>query len=312
MSMKFLVTGGAGFIGTNMCETLIKAGHSVLVIDNLSTGEQNVAYLAGLGVIVKQADIRNYDDIDQFFKDIDVVIHFAAMNRAQRSIENPREANDVNINGTLNCLELARKHNVKRFVNVSSSSVYAGQRNQLLSEDMPLSPPHPYGVGKLAGEHYARIYSELYQLETVSLRFFSVYGPRQLGSIDKAGVVAKFIHFSEQGLPLEIYGDGTQLRNFSYVTDVVECVMRSVEVSIAPGEVINVASPREVTVNYLAELVQRVTNKKIDIRYVPALAGDPMRNPANVEKCSKLLGLVPSTTFEDGIRHTYQWYLSTL
>jgi UDP-glucose 4-epimerase len=233
------------------------------------------------------------------------------MNRAQRSIEQPLEANDSNITGTLNCLEAARQNRVKRFVNISSSSVYANQRDVLLEEDMPLAPPHPYGVGKLAGEHYTRIYHEIYGLDTVSLRFFSVYGPRQLGSIDKAGVVAKFIHHAMTGVPIEIYGDGKQLRNFSYVDDVVECVVRASQVSEAIGEVINIASPNEVDVNSLAELVGSVTNKEIEIIHRDALIGDPTRNPANIEKCQSVLGYVPDSSFEKGILQTYQWYKKT-
>lgn len=308
--MHYLVTGGAGFIGTNICERLIKDGHTVIVIDNLSVSDTNVAGLQSLGVTVVVKDISSYEEIFPFFSNVDTVIHLAAMNRAQRSIENPLEANAVNITGTLNCLEAARQNNVKRFINISSSSVYASQRDILLEEDMPLAPPHPYGAGKLAGEHYARIYNEVYGLETVSLRFFSVFGPKQLGTIDKAGVVAKFIHHAVQGMPIEIYGDGKQLRNFSYVSDVVECVMRASVSDASVGQVINVASSKEISVGTLAEIVQHVTKCDLDIIYSDPLIGDPARNPANTEKCQRLLDYVPVTTFEDGITNTYRWYQS--
>lgn len=307
--MHYLVTGGAGFIGTNLCEELIRRGHLVSVIDNLSVSDANVAFLQKIGVVLHKKDIVDYDNIKEHFAVADVVVHLAAMNRAQRSIEDPLQANEVNIKGTLNCLEATRQSGVKRFVNISSSSVYANQRDVLLQEDMPLAPPHPYGIGKLTGEHYARVYKELYGLNTVSLRFFSVYGPRQLGSIDKAGVVAKFIHHAMQDSPLEIYGEGSQLRNFSYVGDVVECVLRASEKESAIGEVINVASAQEVDVNYLASVVKEVTGKDIEIKHTPALKGDPSRNPANTEKCAKLLGFTPQTSFEEGIRKTYEWYL---
>jgi UDP-glucose 4-epimerase len=143
------------------------------------------------------------------------------------------------------------------------------------------------------------------------LRFFSVYGPRQLGSIDKAGVVAKFIHHAMQNIPLEIYGEGTQLRNFSYVADVVECVIRASEVDVAVGEVINVANSREVDVNYLASIVKEVTDRDIKIEHIPALKGDPSRNPANTEKCERLLGFTPQTSFEEGIQKTHEWYIQS-
>jgi nucleoside-diphosphate-sugar epimerase len=306
--MHYLVTGGAGFIGTNLCEELIARGHQVSVIDSLCISDVNVPFLKEKGVTLYVQDIADFAAIKDCFVGVDVVVHLAAMNRAQRSIEMPLEANEVNIKGTLNCLEAARQAGVQRFVNVSSSSVYVNQRDVLLEEDMPLAPPHPYGVGKLAGEHYARIYKELYDLDTVSLRFFSVYGPRQLGSIDKAGVVAKFIHHAMTGLPLEIYGDGSQLRNFSYVAEVVECVIRASERAGVVGEVINVANAREVDVNYLAQVVQEVTKKEITIIHTEALKGDPSRNPASTKKCEALLGFVPNAPFEDGVLKTYHWY----
>ena len=310
--MHYLITGGAGFIGTNLCEELIKRGHTVSVIDNLSISDINVAFLESQGVTLHVKDIVNYEDINSCFSGVDVVVHLAAMNRAQRSIDKPLEANEVNIKGTLNCLESARQQDVKRFVNISSSSVYANQRDVLLQEDMPLAPPHPYGVGKLAGEHYVRIYKELYGLNTVSLRFFSVYGPRQLGDIDKAGVVAKFIHHAMTGIPLEIYGDGKQLRNFSYVDDVVECVIRASEVEAAVGQVINIANEREVDVNYLVSVVQEVTGKEINIIHTDPLKGDPSRNPANTAKCEKILNFTPKCSLEEGVRKTSEWYSQNL
>lgn len=309
--MRYLITGGAGFIGTNLAEELVRRGNEVSVIDNLCISDVNIPFLAENGVTVFVKDIADFESIEPCFADVDVVVHLAAMNRAQRSIEMPLEANEVNIKGTLNCLEAARRHGVTRFVNVSSSSVYANQRDVLLEEDMPLAPPHPYGVGKLTGEHYARIYKELYGLNTVSLRFFSVYGPRQLGDIDKAGVVAKFIHHAMTGAPLEIYGDGKQQRNFSYVGDVVECVIRATEKEAAIGEVINIASAEEVDVNHLAEVVKEVTGKPIEIVHVDPLKGDPSRNPANVKKCEQILGYVPQCSFQEGIGKTFAWYTKT-
>lgn len=306
--MRYLITGGAGFIGTNLCELLVREGHEVVVIDNLSVSDVNVPYLEELGVALHTMSIVDFEAISPLFHGVDHVIHLAAMNRAQRSVEDPLGANAVNIDGTLFCLEAAKRADVKRFINVSSSSVYAYAGNSLLTEDMPLAPPHPYGIGKLAGEHYTRVYHELYELETTSLRFFSVYGPRQLGSIEKAGVVAKFIHHAANNTPLEIYGDGTKMRNFSYVTDVIACVMRAVTESKAVGETINVANPREVTVEYLATTVQSVTGTTAPIVHTNSLKGDPERNPADTSKCTRILGYEPTISFEEGIRLTYDWY----
>lgn len=306
--MKIIVTGGAGFIGTNLCEVLIEEGHTVKVIDNLSVSEVNLPRLEELGVTFLKADITNYKEMESAFSGFDTVVHLAAMNRAQRSIEDPLQSNKVNIEGTLNCLEAARQCKIKRFVNISSSSVYANRKGDLLQEDAPLAPLHPYGIGKLAGEHYARVYYELYGLETVTLRFFSVYGPRQSGSIDKAGVVAKFIYSALNSRPLEIYGDGEQLRNFSYVKDVTRCVVNALESDEAVGEVINVANSQEVSVNYLAELVRQISGNNAEIVHIDPLKGDPMRNPADVHKCKQVLGYEACVDFEEGIQKTFNWY----
>jgi UDP-glucose 4-epimerase len=306
--MIYLVTGGAGFIGSHLVEKLISKGAEVKVIDNLSVGNNNIPLLKKLGVQFLQADIGDYEKIKDFFKDVDTVFHLAAMNRASRSIEKPLEAHKSNITGTLNCLEAARHAGVKKFVFISSSSVYAGQRNIKLTEEMPLAPPHPYGVGKLAGEHYARIYLELFGLNTVILRYFSVYGPRQLGTIDKAGVVAKFVHKAVNNTPLEVYGTGKQLRNFSYVKDVVNYTLLASENELAVGQTFNIAAEKEISVNEVAETVAAVTSKTVTRTSHPLPAGDPDRNPANIEKAKKILNYVPQYDFETGISETVDWY----
>jgi UDP-glucose 4-epimerase len=307
---RYLVTGGAGFIGTNLCEALRAQGHEVIAIDNLSVSDVNVDHLKEIGVQFVQADIADYDAIEPYFAGVSTVFHLAAMNRAQRSIENPVAAHHANITGTLHVLEAMRAHNVPKKVFASSSSVYAG-RTGLLAEDDKLAPPHPYGVGKLAGEHYVRVYSELFGIRYVTLRFFSVYGPRQLGTIDKAGVVAKFVHQARTNQPLTIYGDGNQLRNFTYVADVVRCCMLAAESTVAEGHIINVANPHEVSVRELAEHVKAVTNTPADISYLPPIAGDPPRNPAEITKSKQLLKYAPTVSFAEGIKHTVKWYDKT-
>jgi len=305
--MKILVTGGAGFIGTNLCEALAEAGHSVTAIDNLSVSADNVPRLEAAGVQFVKADISEYEEIEAHFKGIDAVYHLAAMNRAQRSIENPRAANASNVTGTLNVLDAMRIHKVPKIVFVSSSSVYAG-RDGALKEDGPLSPPHPYGVGKLAGEHYVRIYGELFGIQWVTLRLFSVYGPYQLGNIDKAGAVAKFIHLAHEGKSLPIYGDGTSLRNFTYVADVVRCLMLALEKTEALGHVINIANPEEITVQALAETVVRESGSVSEISHEPQLKGDPSRNFPDTSKAKELLGYEPEISAVDGVRKTIEWF----
>ena len=305
---KILVTGGAGFIGSHLVEKLVKEGSVVVVIDNLSVSDVNVSLLKKLGVRLFKMNIGDYEEIKDCFKGIDTVFHLAAMNRALRSIEDPLTANKSNIDGTINCLEASRQAGVKKFVFVSSSSVYAGQRNKLLTESMPLSPPHPYGVGKLAGEHYVRIYHELFGLPVVNLRFFSVYGPRQLGEIDKPGVIPKFISLVMKKKPIEIWGDGSQMRNFTYVADVVNFVIRAGKSKGAVGQVFNVAAEREVSIKELAEIVMKTMGKKVGFVYKPLPKGDPNRNPADISKAKKMFKYKPKFEIEEGIERTVIWH----
>jgi len=311
MRMKALVTGGAGFIGSHLVEALIRDGHTVVVIDNLSVSDANVSFIKNLGAEFHQADIINFETIEPLFKDVTVVFHLAAMNRAQRSIEQPLDANDVNVTGTLNCLEASRRHKANKFIFVSSSSVYDPTRTEPLEEDMPLKPPHPYGVGKLAGEHYTRVYYELFGLPFVTLRYFSVYGPRQLGTIDKPGVVAKFIHQAMTDTPLDVFGNGTQQRNFSYVKDVVAYTLRAAQEERAVGEVFNIAAEQEISVLELAQEVQNAVGKNVGTAHKPRPTGDPDRNPVSVSKAKRLLNYTPQYTFEQGIRETAAWYEQT-
>lgn len=308
--MNILVTGGAGFIGTNLCEALAAAGHTVIALDNLSVSADNVPILEKAGVRFVKADIAEYEAILPHFAGVDVVYHLAAMNRAQRSIEKPLAANASNVTGTINVLEAMRMSAIKKVIFVSSSSVYTG-REGALKEDGPLAPPHPYGVGKLAGEHYVRIYGELFGIKWTTLRLFSVYGPYQLGGIDKAGAVAKFIHFAHTGKPLPIYGDGSALRNFTYVGDVVRCCMLALEKDSAVGEVINVANPNEITVKGLAETVLKATGSDVGLSHEPALKGDPPRNMPDTSKAKQLLGYEPEVSVDDGVTRTIEWYRAT-
>lgn len=302
--MKILVTGGAGFIGSNLVEELVGKGNEVAVIDDLSVTDKNVKLLKKWGVELFKKDVGDFEAIKDCFHDVEVVFHLAAMNRAQRSIQDPLKANRTNVDGTLNCLEAARRAGVDRFIFASSSSVYAGERNKLLTEDMPLTPPHPYGVGKLAGEHYCRIYYELFGLKMTVLRFFSVYGPRQLGTIENAAVIPKFIELIRKGLPVEVYGDGTQLRNFTYVKDLVEVVIKTAENEETVGDIYNVASDKEVSVNQIINEIAGVLGNKTEINYVAKLKGDPDRNPADISKIKEVLGWNPKTEICQGIRET--------
>lgn len=301
---RCVVTGGAGFIGSTLVEGLINAGAKVIVVDDLSVGAQNVPFIEGLGAKFHKVDISELNGLAQPFNDIETVFHLAAMNRAQRSIDDPIRANECNVVGTLNCLKVALEKGVERFVFASSSSVYKGVENSLLSEDMSLKPLHPYGVGKLAGEHYVRLFNDLYGMPTTALRYFSVYGPRQRGDIDHAAVIPKFILAALEGRDLTVFGDGHQQRNFTFVKDVVRGNMLAGVSKQAVGEVINVAAEKEVSVNDIAETVLELVDTKSKKVHLPPLKGDPKRNPANISKAKGILRYQPQFSLEMGLKET--------
>jgi nucleoside-diphosphate-sugar epimerase len=304
----YLVTGGAGFIGTNLCEELRKTGARVIALDDLRVSDKNKPFLQSIGVEVVEKDIANFEDIVPHFAGVDVVFHLAAMNRAQRSIENPSEANKTNVTGTINVLEACRRQpRMPKLVFASSSSVYS-LRSGLLSEDDALKPSHPYGVGKLAGEQYVRVYGELYGLRYVTLRLFSVYGPRQLGDITHAGVIAKFIYQARSGKPLTVNGDGSQRRNFTYVADVVRSILLASTALKAEQTILNIANPTEITVKEVAQTIEKVTHARGGITWGHVQVADVTRNAANVERARLLLGYEPHVSFSEGIALTVAWY----
>jgi len=298
-----LVTGGAGFIGSSLVEELIANGAIVKIIDNLSVTKEHVDFLSKLGADIFEKDICNYEEIKELFQEIDYVFHLAAMNRAQRSINDPIKSNDINVNGTLNCLHLSHLNNVKKFIFVSSSSVYKGVENESLKEGMFLEPLHPYGIGKLTGEHYCRIYNDLFNLDTIVLRYFSVYGPRQKGDIEHAGVIAKFFLQAKENSDITIYGNGEQRRNFSMVLDVVKGTLLGAIKEKAIGQIINIASEKEYTVKEIAESIIKITNSKSKIVFLDPLKGDPMRNKADVSKADKILDFKAKYNLQKGLKY---------
>jgi len=299
-SYKTLVTGGAGFIGSHLCERLVADGHEVTVLDNLSAGGNNIELLANLNIELIKGDLTNLKICNQTAKNKDIVFHLGAMNRAQKSILDPLKSNEVNITGTLNILEASRRNNVGYFINTSSSSVYGNSNIYPRKEGNETVPPHPYGVGKLAGEHYTRICNELYGLESVTVRLFSVYGPRQRADIDYCAVIPKFIESAKKGLPLMIYGDGSQSRSFTYVKDVVECYVKIMEKQPTHQE-INVAYEKEVSIIALAKIIQKELGDT-GLQFYPLPKGDPEKNTVDVSLLRKTIGYVPETPLLEGVR----------
>jgi len=293
VGVKLLVTGGAGFIGSHLVDKLIEQGHEVVVIDNLSTGEkENLNPKAKF----RKVDIRNLKKIKPAFKGVDHVFHLAAQARVPLSVKDPIETHTNNALGTLNVLVAARDNKVKKFIYSASSSAYGDQKNLPLKEDMTPRPKSPYGLQKLIGEEYCRLFYELYGLPTVSLRYFNVYGPRNPLEGAYALVIGIFLRQKKAGEPLTIDGDGEQTRDFTSVRDVVRANILAAESNkVGRGEVINIGAGNNHSINKIAELIGGKTINK------PPRLGDPKHTLADNSKAKKFLGWEPEVSLEQGI-----------
>ncbi len=289
---KVIVTGGAGFIGSHIVDALIFDGYEVHIIDNLSAGKQkNVHASAVLHVV----DIRDREKLTPIFKNAKYVFHEAALPQVQFSIENPAETHDVNVNGLLNILELSQQNGVKRLIFAASSAAYGNQEKLPLVETMEANPLSPYAVHKYIGEVYCKLWADLYGLETVSLRYFNVYGPRQNHEGAYSSVIAKFINMSKLGLPLSITGDGNQTRDFIHIKDVVSANLAAMKSTHAgKGEVINIGGTTKVSVN---EIAQRIGGS---ITYIDARV-ESRDTQADISKAEKLLAWKPTIDLKEGI-----------
>jgi UDP-glucose 4-epimerase len=292
MSLTYLVTGGAGFIGTNLCERLVREGHRVIVVDNLAGGKaERVPELVPL----YRLDICNTDALTALMRGVDVVVHLAALPRVQFSIEHPFEANHANVTGTLSVLEAARAARVKRIVYAASSSAYGDQPIMPLVETMAPQPKSPYALHKFLGEQMMKLWHDLHGLETVSLRFFNVYGPHLDPSGAYALVIGKFLKLRAEDKPLTIAGDGEQTRDFTHVFDVVEAIVRAATSPVVGrGDVLNVGAGRNVSIRRVAELIGG------PIEYV-APRIEPKHTLADTTAIRTLLGWQPTIALEDGI-----------
>jgi nucleoside-diphosphate-sugar epimerase len=297
-----LVTGGAGFIGSNLVEYLLNKGFNVRVLDNLSTGKiSNIKeFLSDIEFL--EGDICDRNLVNKAVEGMDYVFHQAALPSVPRSIEDPYTTNKVNVEGTLNLLLASRDLGVKRFIYASSSSVYGNTGDLPKSEDMPVFPQSPYALSKYAGERYCQIFNEIYGLETVCLRYFNVFGPRQDFESQYAAVIPKFIYQILNGGPITIYGDGLQSRDFTYVTNVV---IANYKAAITPGiggEIFNIACGNRTTINELAKLVMSETGKYVEIVYFRERKGEIKHSQASIEKVKRLLNYQIIYTLSDGIK----------
>jgi len=293
----YLVTGGAGFIGTNLVKKLLEDGHSVRVLDNYAAGKKKDRFQEDADYI--EGDIRNDSDLEKACIGIDGIFHMAALPRVTYSVEQPLETHDVNVNGTLKVLLAAKKYKVKRVVFSSSSSTYGGQEaSKLLNEDNSIKRPvSPYALHKLTGEHYCRIFADLFGLETVSLIYFNVYGPYFDPEGAYALVVGRFLKQKKEGKPMTVCGDGEYYRDYTHVNDVVRAnILAMTSDKVGKGETINIGNGRPTTVN---ELVKIMGGDHINIDPRP---GDQRFSGADNSKAKKLLGWEPTIVLEEGIR----------
>jgi UDP-glucose 4-epimerase len=305
---RYLITGGAGFIGANLAHALVARGDPVRILDDFSTGRaENLRGIEDRIEIVR-GDIRDPEIVAQAVRGIEVILHQAALNSNPRSIQEPGPTNAVNVGGTLLLLEAARAAGVRRVVYASSSSVYGDTPGLPKTEDMPLSPKAPYGVSKLAAELYCRVFTQVYGLPTVSLRYFNVFGPRQHPDSEYAAVIPRFLRRMLAGKPPVIYGDGEQSRDFTAVENVVAANLLAAEAPQAIGEVLNIACGQTSTLNQLVAWINQLLGTNLSPIYEPPRAADIRHSYAAVRKAEALLGYRPTLEVQEGLRRTVEWF----
>jgi nucleoside-diphosphate-sugar epimerase len=306
--MRYLVTGGAGFIGSNIVDELVKRGQEVVVLDDLSAGKE-----ANLAAVRDKIDLHIGSVTDlaaaqSACKGAQYVIHLAARTSVPRSVLNPLESNHVNIDGTLNVLVAARDAQVRRFVFAASSSAYGETPTLPKVETMPAQPISPYGVTKYVGEMYAQVFGRVYGLENACIRYFNVFGPRQDPTSQYSGVLSRFMLAVIEGQPPVIYGDGEQSRDFTYVENIVDETLRACEASGASGLVFNGGTGARITLNQVLKMLERITGKIIQAKYDGPRNGDIRDSQADVSLARKILGYEPRVLFEEGLKRTWDWY----
>jgi nucleoside-diphosphate-sugar epimerase len=305
----YLVTGGAGFIGSHLAEELIRRGEHVRVVDSLITGHRaNLAHLSGIDFV--EGDLADLAVAKRAVQGVDFVLHQAAIPSVPRSVEDPITSNRANIDSTLNVLVAARDAGVKRVVYAGSSSAYGNTPTLPKREDMPANPLSPYALQKLVGEQYMQMFTALYGFETVTIRYFNVFGPRQDPSSPYSGVISVFAKALLANTAPTIYGDGEQTRDFTYVTNVVDGVLRAVKAPGAAGQVVNVATGSRVSLNTLFNTMRDVIGVRIDAVYGPMRHGDVKDSQADITRARTLLDYEPLVPFEEGLKKTVDWYRS--
>lgn len=309
--MRVLVTGGAGFIGSNLALRLLEEGARVMVLDDLSTGRlENLGdHLADLEFL--RGDICDGNLLRKVLDGVEVVFHQAALPSVPRSIEDPLTTEKVNATGTLVLLLAARDAGVRRVIYASSSSVYGDSPALPKVEDMPTDPKSPYALSKYAGERYCQLFTRLYGLETVSLRYFNVFGPRQDPTSHYAAVIPRFIAGIMTGRGITIFGDGKQTRDFTYVDNVIQANLKAAVAPKASGDMYNVACGKSITVLELAKYLMRLLDRKVEIEWAPPRPGEVRDSLASIDRASRDLDYAPEISVFDGLKKAVEWYLKT-
>ena len=301
----YLVTGGAGFIGSHLCEELLRRGHQVRVADDLSTGKRgNLAK----GVEFIEGDLADLAAAKRVVEGCDYVLHQAAIPSVPRSVKDPLTSHRANVDGTVNMLIAARDAGVKRLVFAGSSSAYGDTPTLPKREDMPNGPLSPYALQKVIGEQYLQMFTRLYGLETVTIRYFNVFGPRQDPSSPYSGVISVFATALLEGRPPKIYGNGEQTRDFTYVANVVDGVLRACDAPGVSGEIINIATGGRISLNQLFRTMRELIGASVEPTYTDPRTGDVRDSQADISKARRLLGYEPTVSFEEGLRRTVEWY----
>jgi UDP-glucose 4-epimerase len=312
MSDLFLVTGGAGFIGSHIVQRLIQRGERVRVVDNLCTGRIERLACVRSAIDFVEADLADADACNRAVEGVAYVLHQAAIPSVQRSIRDPKASNRANITATLNLLESCRAHGVRRMVYAASSSAYGNTAVLPKQEDMQANPLSPYALQKLVGERYAKMYHELFGVETVSLRYFNVFGPSQDPQSEYSAVIPKFIDKLLKGERLTIFGDGEQSRDFTYVDNVVEANLLALTAQAAVGNVCNIGCGARISLNQLVAVLERIIGCKANVEYHPARQGDVRDSQADISRAKSLLGYSPRVSIEDGLGKTVDWFRAHL
>jgi nucleoside-diphosphate-sugar epimerase len=303
----YLVTGGAGFIGSHLSEELVRRGHRVRVADSLVTGKRdNLAHISGVEFL--QGDLADLEFARRAVDGVEFVLHQAALPSVPRSVKDPITSNRANVDATLNVLVAARDAGARRVVFAGSSAAYGNTETLPKHEGMPNNPLSPYALQKVVGEQYLQMFTLLYGLETVTIRYFNVFGPRQDPSSPYSGVISLFATALLENRAPTIFGDGEQTRDFTYVANVVDGVIRACEAPGANGKVINVATGSRISLNRLFETMRALIGANVKPEYGPSRAGDVQDSQADITRAKEILGYVPLVTFEEGLRRTVDWY----